>query len=67
MSKETLILRAGQGSTRYNCYIDRVDSPEESKGRLLVTDLGCHEAQEYCRTEEEKWGEEFTVWMERMS
>lgn len=62
-----LILRAGQGSTRYKCFIDRVDAPEGSQGRLLVSDLGCREAQEFCQKEEQSWGDDFTVWMEKMS
>lgn len=67
MSNQVLKLGAGQGSKRYNCFIDRVDAPDGSEGRLLVTDLGCREAQEYCQKEEQKWGEEYTVWMEPMS
>lgn len=51
---------------KYNVFINRVEEQEcEQTSRLLATNLTKVEATSYITAEEELWGEEFDIWMER--
>ena len=55
---------------RYAVYIDREDAPDDSEGRLLrliANDLTKAEAIAYIEAEESLWGDEYSIWMEKIS